>query len=494
MSVDDSFDHSFDHMGRSGFISRFGLWTDEQAREASDIVQRVSADGIETIRLSFADQHGVLRGKSVMAQSFPSVLRNGCTITTTLLLKDTSHRTVYPVWEAGAGLDSARLTGAADAVMVPIPGSFRVLPWAPETAWMLCDLYYPDGAPVAFSTRDVARTQVERLRSRGFNYMSGLEIECHVFRVDESRNALSDATQPAASPALSVTSQGYQYLTEARLDELEPVMQPIRKALLGLGLPLRTLEVEFGPSQIELTLEPAMGLETADAAVLTRSAIKQVCQRNGLLATFMCRPLGPNLFSSGWHVHQSLWDVNDGNNAFTPDCDDRVLSDTGYLAVAGLLRSAPASCALTTPTVNGYKRYQPYSLAPDRASWGIDNRGAMLRIIAGAGDPGSRIENRVGEPAANPYLYAASQIAGVLDGLAIGEQPPPPADSPYDTPATPLPKTLREALGELDNSAVLRGALGDAFVDYFLTIKRAEVARFDAAVTDWEQREYLTLF
>ena len=148
----------------------------------------------------------------------------------------------------------------------------------------------------------------------------------------------------------------------------------------------------------------------------------------------------------------------------------------------------------STPTVNGYKRYQPYSLAPDRALWGKDNRGAMLRVVGWPGDPGTRIENRVGEPAANPYLYLASQIYSGLDGIYNQLKPASPVDAPYDTAATPLPCSLLDAAFALKEDTYFRTKFGDQFIDYLLHIKEAEINRFLTTVTDWEQREYFEIF
>jgi glutamine synthetase len=196
--------------------------------------------------------------------------------------------------------------------------------------------------------------------------------------------------------------------------------------------------------------------------------------------------------SSGWHLHQSLRDKKSGRNAFTGETE--LLSGVGKHYLAGLLDHAAAAAAFTTPTINGYKRYRPYSLAPDRAIWGKDNRGTMLRVIGAPGDPATHIENRAGEPAANPYLYLGSQIACGLDGMARNLTPPPPADTPYETEAPMLPKHLGEALTALKGDAALRDGFGAAFVDCYRQIKEAELARFQLEVSDWEQREYFDLF
>ena len=117
----------------------------------------------------------------------------------------------------------------------------------------------------------------------------------------------------------------------------------------------------------------------------------------------MCRPALENIFSSGWHLHQSVVDAKSGENLFA-GTNGEVLSEMGRHFTGGLLAHAPASSVFTTPTLNGYKRYQPHTLAPDRISWGCDNRGSMIRVCGQPGDASSHIENRAGEPAANPYL------------------------------------------------------------------------------------------
>jgi glutamine synthetase len=302
------------------------------------------------------------------------------------------------------------------------------------------------------------------------------------------------AGQPGEPPEVELLTHGYQYLTENRYDLLDPVAEILRRDLAALGLPLRSIEAEFGPSQIEFTLGALAGIASADAMVLFRSAAKQICRRHGYHATFMCRPRLPNVMSSGWHLHQSLKRLADGTNAFVPDEPGAALSATGRHFLAGLLAHARGAAALSTPTINGYKRYRPYSLAPDRIIWGRENRGAMLRVIGGPRDPGTRIENRVGEPAANPYLYFAAQIHSGLDGIERHLDPGPPDDTPYESKGELLPRTLGEALAAVREDAALRAGLGAAFVDYYCRLKEAEIARFNLEVSEWEQREYFDLF
>jgi glutamine synthetase len=481
------------------FVERHGLWSDEQKDAAARLKRIVEEQKLEVIRLSFPDQHGILRGKTLVASEALASLKKGCAITTTMFAKDTSHRTVFPVFTFGGGFGMREMEGAADVLMVPDPLSFRVLPWAPATGWLLCDVYFADGRPVPFATRHLLKSVLTKLAKRGYDFVAGLEVEFHIFKLEDAKMAPEDAGQPGQPPSVSLLSHGYQYLTEQRYDQMEPVLEIVRRDILALGLPLRSIEVEFGPSQCEFTFLPTMGLDPADTMILFRSAVKQICQRHGYHATFMCRPRLPNIFASGWHLHQSIVSRASGDNAFMAKESGNkdsaeVLSAFGRHYLAGLLQHARPAAVFATPTINGYKRYRSYSLAPDRAIWGRDNRGVMVRVLGGPDDLATRLENRIGEPAANPYLYMASQIVSGLDGVDRALDPGPSADTPYETQAALLPKTLREAVDTLQTDPFFREALGADFVDYYVHIKNAEIERFQAEVSEWEQREYFEMF
>ncbi len=473
-------------------VERAGLWTEDRKAATREAERRIRAGEMSVVRLAFADQHGVLRGKTLVAGEVDAALKNGVGFTTTMLLKDTAHRTVFPVWQPGGGFGMKELEGAADAVMLPDPTTFRALPWAPHSGWMLCDIHFADGRPMPLCTRHIYRSALKTLADRGYDFIAGLEVEFHLFKLEKARLGVADAGQPGEPPDVSLLNQGYQYLTEQRYDEMDPILEILRTNIVDLGLPLRTIEVEFGPSQVEFTFRAGTGMEPADAMVLFRSATKQVAQRHGFHATFMCRPKLANVMSSGWHLHQSLKDRKTGANAFMDGREP--LSALGTHFMAGLLDHARAAAAFSTPTLNGYKRYRPFSLAPDRATWGRDNRGVMVRLLGGPGDPATHLENRVGEPAANPYLYMASQIVSGLDGLDRKLDPGPSADTPYEAKAPALPRSLAESLAALGNDKALRAGFGDFFVDYYLKLKQAEIDRFDLEVSDWEQREYFSLF
>ncbi|GGA58106.1 glutamine synthetase [Nitratireductor aestuarii] len=477
----------------NGFVAERGLLSPAQFAQAEEVVQQIRASGLETIRIAFADQHGVVRGKTIVASQVEGIFRNGVPITSTLLLKDTSHRTVFSVWGKDAGHGISELTGAGDVLLVPDPATFRVLPWSSHSGWLLCDVYFKDGRPFPFGSRHILRNAVSRLNQRGMDMVCGLEVEFYVFRLDDPRLEHGDGGMPGNPPETSLISHGYQYLTEARYDSLEFVMDELRRACQKLGMPVRSMEAEFGPSQCEFTFEPDSPMNHADTMMLFRSTVKQVCARMGLHATFMCRPKVENGMASGWHLHQSIVDLESRRNLFMPEGDE-LLTPTASAWIAGLLDHAAESCILTTPTVNGYKRYQAFQLAPDRIQWGRDNKGTMIRALIAHGDKASRIENRIAEPAANPYYYFASQILSGLDGIERHAKAPEPVETPYDSDARILPTSLIAAIEAFEANGFYKTAISGDFVSYFSHIKRAEWSRYLMTVSEWEQREYFSLF
>ncbi|MWD27158.1 glutamine synthetase [Aquicoccus sp. SCR17] len=477
---------------RAGDIFAAGRLDEAGAEAAVEVIQQAEAEGVETIRVLFPDQHGLLRGKTVTVAALQSVFTGGIGVPSSLLLKDTSHRTVFPIWTPDADPATAPFRGGSDAMLAPDPSTFRILPWSPHSAWLFCSASYRDWSPVPFDSRHVLASAEARLAERDMSMLVGLEVEFHLYRLTDAKRAHADAIMPNTAVETERLAAGYQYLTEAVYAEMEPALDLVRRNAEALGLPVRSVEVEMGPGQVEVTFAPASPLKQADNMVMFRTMVKQVCARAGLHATFMPKPRVPNAASTGWHVHQSLQD-GEGRNLFTPG-GDGAISDTASGWIAGLLAHAGESCLMTNPTLNGYKRFQPFQLAPNRVQWAEDNRGAMLRGLMRPGDPAARIENRAPEPSANPHYCIASQILGGLAGLDSGAKAPPPATDPYDTSAPPLPRSLLEAIEAFEGGSLYREALGDGFADYLGRLKRCEWDRYLATISEWEQQEYFNLF
>lgn len=475
-----------------GFIEKHGLWSTAQQRQAEELLARVEAEKIRNIRIGWGDQHGIVRGKTVTAREFAAALKSGKDFQLVTAIFDTSNHPIVPPFGAENHLGIPEMIGLPDGVLVPDPATFRMLPWVESTGWILADAYFHNGKPCPLSTRQILRGQLEKLASDGLEMTVGLEFEFYVYKMLDPRLAPEDSGYPPAPPEVANIAHGYQYLTETRGDEVEPLYTMLQNNLEALGLPLASLEDEWGPGQCELTFAPLPAMQAADAALLFRTAVKQLCRRHGYHASFMALPKIANAFPSGWHMHQSI--TRDGQNVFTAAEEAGPLSALGMNYLGGLLEHAPGTALLTTPTVNGYKRQRPDGFAPFKAAWALENRGAMLRVIGGPGDPASRIENRIGDPNANPYLYIASQIIAGRAGMAAQTDPGAPVTAAYLSDRAILPGSLMEALGTFQQDEVLKRELGEVFHHYYYSIKRFEADRFLSAVTDWEHQEYFEVY
>jgi glutamine synthetase len=461
------------------------------------------------VRLAWSDTHGYARAKAVTVPAFLGALANGYNINVATTTLDGSGARTFASFTRGGGMGLDEMTGSPNLTIVPDPTTFRVLPWAPGVGWILCDEYFNSGVPFHFSPRQLLKTALRTLADEGRRLVVGLEVEWYLLRVAADHLTAENVAVPGLRGKPIATwpvEPGYHYHSESNMDLMQPVLSALGEAYEAIGLPLRSIENEWGPGQVECTFAPARALEAADTMLLFRTATRQICRRMGYFATFMARPQFPGFYSSGWHLHQSLVDLKSGANLFAPAEDGERLSPLGRAYLAGLLRYAVPATVFATPTVNGYRRFRPNSLAPDRAAWGYDHRGAMIRVLGGVGDPATRLENRSGEPAANPYLFILSQLIAGRAGIDSKLTPPPSDDEPYAAERPMLPTSLPAALDALEAEPLFRDALGAVFVDYFLKLKRNEAGRYLRAAqesgagspgdepSDWEQNEYFDFF
>jgi len=477
------------------FSERCAVHTAQREAALQHTARLIEASALELVRFGWCDLHGVIRGKTLVASEAAQAMRDGVGLVSTLLLKDTADRTAFKVFEPGGASELPGFEFASNLLLLADPASFKQLPWTHATGWLQCQPWFQDGTPVPQDTRRVLQQALVRLAQRGLGLVCGLEVEFHIYRLKDPAHGpdLSPelAAWPGLPPEVSLIHPGYNLLAEGWSDMAEEPLRIVQHTAQALGLPLLSLEVELGPSQVEAVFKATDALTAADNMVLFRSAVRQALRRAGYHATFMCRPPFDNAISSGWHLHQSLVDLSSGRNLFmrdaaapgtTPADARHTLSDTGAMTV------------LCTPTVNGFGRFRPNALAPQSVLWGRDNRGAMLRVVGQAGDSATRIENRLGEPAANPYLYMASQIHAGLDGLERQLQPPAATEAPYASEAEPIPTCLPDALAALQADAALVAGFGSDFVRYLCRVKQSEQQRFEQAEDklDFQRREYFS--
>jgi glutamine synthetase len=489
----------------ASFAQRCGIHDAAREQAVQHAGALIEAAGLSLVRIAWCDVHGVTRGKTLVASAAADAMRSGVGMVSTLMLKDTSDRTAFKVFEPGG---TAALPGfgfANNLLLLPDPASLHQLPWSAGAGWLRAQPWFQDGTPVELDTRRVLQRALDRLAQHGWGMTCGLEVEFHIYRIRNTASQLdpAQAQWPGLPPEVDLLHPGYNLLAENWFDLAEPALRIVQQTAQALGLPLLSLEIELGPSQVEAVFQPTDALTAADNMVLFRNGVKQALLRAGYHATFMCRPPFENIMSSGWHLHQSLVALEGGANLFrrdapaagsAPDDAQHSLSETGARYLAGLLEHARAMAVFCTPTANGFGRFRPNAMAPQSVLWGRDNRGAMLRVIGAPGDAATRIENRIGEPTANPYLYMASQIHAGLDGIARGLQAPPATQAPYGSEGARLPTSLGEALQALRADTALCEAFGTPFIDYFERIKQSELLRHDQAQDkdDFMRREYFS--
>ena len=252
---------------------------------------------------------------------------------------------------------------------------------------------------------------------------------------------------------------------------------------------------EYGRSQFEINLQHSAALDSCDRAFRFRAMVKEMAARDGLLATFMGKPFNDDE-GSGFHLHVSLVD-SDGSNAGEASDGAHGLTPVMCHFIAGVMEHARAMMVFFNPTVNAYRRISAEALVPTRVCWGHDHRMTLVRVPNERGSS-TRLELRLGDGTANPYLAYAAALAAGLDGVRRELELPEPVEGMiYDLPdealGAALPTTFAEALAALKEDQVMIDALGSRLVETFETIKMAELERFRAWVTDWEFAEYSKL-
>ena len=432
------------------------------------LTERLRADGVDVIRVSYPDMIGVDRGRDVLLGELPTALEHGLAFC----------RAVYHTSPMGdvvpvqGGLEA----GLPDITVRPDLATVTPLPWEPNAAWCLGDASTTEGEAAPESPRTVARRVAAAFGELGCSLVCGPELEFFV-----CERAGDGSWQRYANDLGNVYVVG-------RKGDPQGLLVHMLRQLRDAGLRVTAANHEFSPGQFEINLGHSDLLDAADRSFRLKSAVQEIARHRGLLATFMAKPFNDE-GGSGFHLHLSCLDA-DGRNVFAGDGPDG-LSETAHRAIAGVLKHAPALAALVNPTINSYKRFGPGTLAPWLIDWGLDNRSAMVRIPPERGGA-TRMEVRLGDASANPYLGIAGLLSAVYLGVREELAVPPPLEGyGYDTAKAPvLPGDLPAALDALDADAALAEVLGEGFVSAFLAYKRDEVARFQRYVTDWEFREY----
>jgi len=444
---------------------------EDRRRDQRDYVLRtVEERGVRLIRLWFTDVLGRHKSVAISPAELEVVLDEGLQFD-------------------GSAIDGFSRIQESDVLARPDAATFELLPWAdPEepSGTIFCDITDLDGTPFKGDPRQVLRRNVDRARAAGFEMFCAPEVEFFYF---------ADAGTSSAPVPLDQAS--YFDLTTA--DVASDLRKRTLHMLEALSIPVEYSFHEDSPSQHEIDLQYTDALSMADSIMTLRLAVKKIAMDRGVYATFMPKPLN-GVQGSGMHTHLSLF--RDGVNAFHDPDAENGLSDTARAFIAGLLKHAREITAITNQLVNSYKRINEGYEAPRYVSWARNNRSALVRVpIPKPGKVDStRVEYRAVDPACNPYLAFSVLLAAGLRGVEDGLELPPEARANLydlsrgeqrDLGVAGLPANLSEALDEMEESTLVRDALGDHIFEWFLLNKRAEWSEYQRQVTPFELETYL---
>lgn len=426
---------------------------------AIDLGAAAKDKGIKYFLISYTDLFGVQRAKLVPAQAINAMAKAGAGFAG------------FATW-----LDMSPAN--SDLFAVPDPDSLIQLPWKPEVGWLAADLWM-DGALVEQAPRTVLKKAMAQAAAAGFELKTG--VECEYFLITADGKGISDAADTAAKPCYD------QQILMRRYD----VITEICDCMLALGWNPYQNDHEDANGQFEMNWEYDNALVTADRHAFFKYMVKAIAEKHGLRATFMPKPF-IDLTGNGCHMHVSLW--RDGVNLFEDAAGDLGMAAIAYHFIGGVIKEAPAICALTNPSVNSYKRINaPRTIsgatwAPNTVTYTGNNRTHMIRI-----PEAGRFEFRLADGAANPYLLPAAVLVAGLEGMAKQVDPGPRLDINMYTDghkvkgAKKLPLNLLDALRALEKSATLKAGLGESFLSSYLKLKYDDWNAYARHLTEWER-------
>ncbi len=438
-------------------------------RTKEEVLGLIDENNVKYIRLWFTDILGQLKGMSITRSEIEHVL------------------------EDGQGFDGSSIEGfvrieESDMVAIPDLNTFKIFPWligGEKVALMFCDIHNSDGTPYAGDPRYVLKRNLKKLEKRGWTLYLGPEMEYFYFRNSKSPEILDE--------------RGYfDYTT---VDESVKIRKKTVSALEGLGVRVECSHHEVSCSQHEIDLQYQDALTMADHAMIYRLVVKEVALENGLYATFMPKPIyGAN--GSGMHTHQSLF--KDEKNLFFDPKDKYHLSKIARCYMAGLLRHVKEFTLVTNQWVNSYKRLVSGYEAPVYISWGRRNRSSLIRVpmYKPGREKATRIELRSPDPACNPYLAFSVMLACGLKGIEEEYKLPEPVEenifemSPEDRAKNNiefLPDTLENATREMEQSELMREALGNHIFGHLIANKKVEWDAYKIHISHYELDKYLPL-
>ncbi|MEN0041710.1 MAG: glutamine synthetase family protein [Pseudomonadota bacterium] len=441
---------------------------------------------LQQVELVLTDPNGIPRGKWAPVATLKKAFGDGVNFPLSLHGLD--------IWGSEVAATGLHIeSGDRDGFCIAVPETLAALPWSDgelvgadqaTTAQVMLETLTPEGDGFGGCSRTVLRRAVQRLAADGLTAVCAVELEFHLLTLEARTGAPFVVAETDAA-----FDNTHMYDLEA-LAEKAPVFAAIRRAAAWAGVPIDTVVKEAGPGQYEVNLtHRADPLRAADDAVQLRRIVTEAARQYDIVATFMAKPF-PEQPGNGMHVHISLLDEA-GQNIFA--AEDGPARQRH--AVAKLLETMAETTLIFINTWNGFRRMAPGSYAPTRANWGDNNRSVALRLPA-APPAARRIEHRVAGADANPYLLLAILLEGMRQGLQAGNEPPLGlTGNAYDR-ATPnrgerLPSSMADALELFEGSAFAKRALGGEMHHIICALKAAELATFNAHVSDFERATFV---
>lgn len=445
--------------------------------DSESIYALADSGHLRLARFLFADSSNIIRAKAAAASTWRMRFATGIG-----LVKGTMAMNMMDDLQADTGY------GATGEVrLVPDLNTFRVVPYAPATAVVICDMLELDHRPWALCPRSILKRQLSLYEEVGIRFEAAFEPEFFLARkegerlipIDESNCFSTDGMNKAAS-----------------------FIDDFIQALLGQNISVEQYYAELGHGQHELSIKHAPALQAADNHILYRETLRGVANQHNLIASLAPKP-GAEMPGNGCHLHLSAWDTDTNTNLFW---SENGLSDLGKFFVAGVLRHLPAIVAITCPSVNSYRRLKPKSWSSAFTCWGYENREAAVRVPSLYWEhelESANIEIKCVDSSANPYLALAVLIAAGMDGVKRKMTPPEPVQADPSTITSTeaaekkverLPISLKDATKKLLMDATIMEALGDEFARVYLKVKSSEDAYFAKLTPEDEIKAHLTRF
>ncbi len=440
-----------------------------QSMTKEDIRRIVFDEDVKFLRLQFVDIFGTLKNVAITVEQLEKALAGE------IMFDGSSIEGMYRVEES-------------DMYLMPDLSTFEIFPWRPhqgKVARLICDIVKADGEPFKGDPRRVLKEAIADMESMGYRAKIAPEFEFFLFHTDENGDPTTTTHDKAG------------YFDLGPIDLGENVRRDIVLTLQEMGYEIAASHHEVAPGQHEIDFEPEDVLRTVDNIVTFKLVVKVIAQKHGLHATFMPKPL-ENIHGSGMHTHITVFDEH-GQNLFYDNKDAFALSPLAYQFMGGLLDHAPALTAITNPTVNSYKRLVQGFEAPIRIGWSKSNMSPLIRIPSARREQ-TYLEYRSPDPSCNPYLAIAALLRSGIDGIRQDRKAGEPMTendlkahvAPFEFEKI-LPKTLKDALLELEEDDVVRGALQDVYANY----RRAKIdewTEYISTVHDWEVRKYISRY